>query len=94
MIISVRSLFGSLLLAAFSHYSSSCWPSGRASNWRVVDLDSIPSFSVDHFPGRVIPLAYRLVLQWLSCHVPGAVGSVLGLVGPVSIYCEWVREKF
>ena len=22
---------------------------------------------------------------------PGVVGSVLGLVGPVSVYCDWVR---
>ena len=24
---------------------------------------------------------------------PGIIGSVLGLVGPVSIYCDWVRRK-
>ena len=22
---------------------------------------------------------------------PGVIGSVLGLVGPVSVYCDWVR---
>ena len=25
--------------------------------------------------------------------LPGAIGSVLGLVGPVSVYCDWVRWK-
>ena len=27
------------------------------------------------------------------CQEPGVVGSVLGLVGPVSVYCDWVRWK-
>ena len=25
--------------------------------------------------------------------LPGVIGSVLGLVGPVSVYCDWVRWK-
>ena len=32
-----------------------------------------------------------LVLQWLPCQAPGVMGSALGLVGPVSVYCDWVR---
>ena len=24
---------------------------------------------------------------------PGVIGSALGLVGPVSVYCDWVRWK-
>ena len=24
---------------------------------------------------------------------PGVIGSVLGLVGPVSVYCDWVKYK-
>ena len=39
------------------------------------------------FPGRVIPVTSKLALQWL----PGIVGSASGLVGPVSVYCDWVR---
>ena len=31
--------------------------------------------------------------QWLPCQAPGVIGSVLGLVGPVSVYCDWVRWK-
>ena len=27
-------------------------------------------------------------LQWLPCQAPGGLGSALGLVGPVSVYCE------
>ena len=33
----------------------------------------------------------KLALQWLPCQAPGVVGSALGLVGPVSVYCDWVR---
>ena len=27
----------------------------------------------------------------IPCRAPGDIGSVLGLVGPVSVYCAWVR---
>ena len=43
--------------------------------------------------GRVIPVTQKLALQWLPCQAPGVIGSTLGLVGPVSIYCDWVRWK-
>ena len=33
----------------------------------------------------------NLALQWLPCQAPGVIGSALGLVGPVSVYCDWVR---
>ena len=45
------------------------------------------------FPGRVIPVTSKLELQWLPFLAPGVIGSVLGLVGPVSVYCNWVRWK-
>ena len=31
--------------------------------------------------------------QWLICQVPGFNGSALGLVGLVSVHCEWVRYQ-
>ena len=31
----------------------------------------------------------KLALQWLPCQVPGVIGSALGLVGSVSVYCDW-----
>ena len=31
--------------------------------------------------------------QKLPCQAPGVIGSVLGLVGPVSVHCDWVRGK-
>ena len=30
----------------------------------------------------------KLALQWLPCQAPGIIGSALGLVCPVSVYCE------
>ena len=37
------------------------------------------------FRGRVTPVTSKLALQWLPCQAPGVLGSVLGLVGPVSL---------
>ena len=42
--------------------------------------------------GRVIPVIKKLALQWL-CQAPGIIGSVLGLVCLVSVYCDWMRWK-
>ena len=40
------------------------------------------------FRGRVIPVTSKLALQWLPCQAPGVIRSMLGLVGPVSVYCD------
>ena len=58
---------------------------------RVADLASIPGFSVDLFPGRVIPVTLKSVLQWLPCKMPCIIGSVPELLGAVSTYRDWVR---
>ena len=34
-----------------------------------------------------------LALEWLPFQAPGVIGSALGLVDPVSVYCDWVRFK-
>ena len=55
----------------------------------------IPGFRIPmepgFFRGRVIQVTQKLALQWLPCPAPGVIGSALGLVGPVSVYCDWVR---
>ena len=33
----------------------------------------------------------KLALQWLPCQAPCVIGSALGLVGPMSVYCYRVR---
>ena len=38
-------------------------------------------------------MTYKLALQWLPYQAPGVIGSVMGLVGPVSVYCDWVKWK-
>ena len=38
-------------------------------------------------------MTQKLTLQWLPCQAPGVTGSALGLVGPVSVYCDWVSNK-
>ena len=27
----------------------------------------------------------------IPCQAPSVIGSALGVVGPVSVYCDWVR---
>ena len=49
----------------------------------------IPLFAVDLIPGRVIPVAWKLALQWLLCQSLGILGSALGLVG-LSVHCDWM----
>ena len=48
-------------------------------------------FAPGFFRGRVIPVTSKLALQWLPCMAPGVIGSALGLIGPVSVNCDWVR---
>ena len=43
------------------------------------------------FSGPSHTVTQKLALQWLPCQAPGITGSALGLVGPVSVYCDWVR---
>ena len=49
--------------------------------------------SRDFFRGRVTPVTKKLAFQWLPCQAPGVIGSVLGVVGAMSVYCDWVRWK-
>ena len=63
----------------------------RASSSRVEDPGFESRLRLGIFPGRVIPVTYKLALLWIPCQAPGVKGSDLGLVGPVSIYCSWVR---
>ena len=51
----------------------------------------IPAFAVGIFPGRVIPVTRKLGIHWPPCLAPGAIGSAPGLVGLLSLYCDWLR---
>ena len=63
----------------------------KASTSRAEDPRFESRLRQDFFRGQVVPVTYKLALQWLPCQAPGVIGSVLGLVGPVSVYCDWVR---
>ena len=63
----------------------------KASALRAEDPGFESRLLRDFFRGRVIPVTQKLALQWLPCLAPGVIGSALGLVGPVSVYCDWVR---
>ena len=69
------------------------WPSGygvRLESGRSrVRIPLAPGF----FRGQVRQVIKKLALQWLPCQAPGGIGSVLALVGLVSVYCDWVRWK-
>ena len=65
----------------------------KAFSSREEDPGFESSLRRDSFRGRVIPVTSKLALQWLPCQAPGVKGSALGLVGPVSVYCDWVRWK-
>ena len=52
---------------------------------------SNPACAGIFFRGPVISMTSKLALQWLPCQAPVVMGSALGLVGPVSVYCDWVR---
>ena len=63
----------------------------KASASRAEDPGFESRLSWDFFRGRVIPVTQKLALQWLPCQAHGVIGSVVGLVGPVSVYCDRVR---
>ena len=65
----------------------------KASASRAEDPGFESRLRRDFFRGRVMPVTSTLALQWLPCQAPGVIGSALGLVGPVSVYCDWVRWK-
>ena len=66
------------------------WPSGKASASRAEGPGFESRLRRDFFGVE----SYQwLALQWLPCQATGVIGSALGLVGPVSVYCDWVRWK-
>ena len=80
-----------LVLDLYSYPKPPRWPSGKVSSSRAEDPGFEFRLRRNFFRGRVIPVTQKLALQWLPCQAPGVKGSALGLVGPVSVYCDWVR---
>ena len=63
----------------------------KASTSRAQDPGFESLLATGFFLGRVISVTQKLALQWLPCRVLGGIGLALGLVGPVPVYCDWVR---
>ena len=59
----------------------------KASSSRAEDPGFVSRLRRDFFRGPVIPVTSKLALQRLPCQASGVIGSALGLVGPVSVYC-------
>ena len=57
-------------------------------NWTILGREKNSSL---HF--WFTGVTEKLALQWLPCQAPGVTGSALGPVGPVSVYCDWVRQN-
>ena len=69
------------------------WPSGKASASRAEDPEFESRLCRDFFGIE----SYQWLKNWHSsgypAKAPGVIGSALGLVGLVSVYCDWVRKK-
>ena len=53
-------------------------------------------YKIDRFVGLVVkasPSRAEDPALDLKIGTPGVIGSVLGLVGPVSVYCDWVSWR-
>ena len=65
----------------------------KASTPRVADL----GFDFHFLHGDVSMSSHTSDFKFgapvtrLPCQAPGVEGLVLGLVGPVSVYCDWMR---
>ena len=63
----------------------------KASASRAEDPGFESRLRRDFFRGRVIPMTQKMVLQYRVKRLE--LGSMLGLVGSVSVYCDWVKWK-
>ena len=69
------------------------WPSGKASASRAEDPGFESRLRRDFSGVESYQWLKKLALQWIPCQAPDVIGSALGPVGPVSVYCDWVRWK-
>ena len=75
-----------MLHADVTDKMSSSWPYGLSQcqghwNWKYLRL--------------MVPISYARIKQfWFPCQPPGVMGSVLRLVGPAAVYCDWARCMF
>ena len=63
------------------------WSSGKASASRAEDPGFESRLRRDFFRGRVTTSGLKI------CQGPGITGSALGLVGPLSVYCDCAEVR-
>ena len=60
----------------------------KASTSRAEDPVFESRLHWDFCRGRVIPVTSKLPFQWHPGQAPGIIESALGLVCPLSVYCD------
>ena len=81
-----QSPFSSLSLYQFSLFHLHGFVGKHLTRKQEIGNHSLPSMIS-------MPVTLELVLWWLPCPMPSAIGSVQGLVGPVSVYCDYVTTS-
>ena len=67
-------------------------PQSDCLNGLVVKASVWILFATGFFLCWVIQVTQKCALQWPPCQAPGIIGSALGLISPVSVYFDWVRN--
>ena len=73
------------------HYRDLHRPGGRVGKVfasRSSDRDRPPFSMVGSHTGD-----FKLLFKWLPCQMPSFKGTELGLVGPVSVYCDQMKYQ-
>ena len=63
----------------------------EASASRAAGRGSIPACAVDLVPGHTSD--FIIGASVAACQALDVIGSALGLVDPVSVYCDWVTQE-
>ena len=82
-------LSGSSHASRLQHAAPDPWGFVRVQSCQ--SLTTCCSWSMGICQGPVMPVAYSMLLYWLPRQALDVIGSVLGLAGPVSVYCDWLR---
>ena len=63
----------------------------KASASRAENLGFDSCLRCGNFSGSSHTSDFKIGTPVATCQAPSAIGPALGLVGPVSVYCDWVR---
>ena len=91
--VNVALIWGILSPSGLFYGCSSFFPLLHASATGAEDPGFESPLRRDFFSGSSHTSDFKIgtPVQWLHCQVPDIIDSAMGLVGPVSEYCDWVR---